>query len=225
MAALALMNQNMGIELLSVDIRSGSAQDVSVSRWETIGQPAWSADGSRIFAPAVPITERFIEIMQIWKFDARTGAHKPLTSGSIPYQLGTLSATTTGDLLANTRSPVMSLWVANASSQPRLLPATRSEGWDSVAWVDQQIVTNNYIYPELMFHEPDGRTTQTADAFGPLSATGSMRPGPCRLLGYRPQTPVLYRTNCSPMFNMLEEATAGKAELVALPGIEPGFED
>ena len=36
----------------------------------------------------------------------------------------------------------------------------------------------------------------------------------------------VYRTTAtSPMFSMLEEATVGKAELVALPGIERGFED
>ena len=34
-----------------------------------------------------------------------------------------------------------------------------------------------------------------------------------------------YRTTAtSPMFSMLEEATAGKAALVALPGIETGLE-
>jgi serine/threonine protein kinase len=160
MAAVALMNQSMGIGLLSVDLRSGSTRDVSASGWGTIGQPAWSADGSQIFAPAVAVTQRFIPIMQIWEFDARTGASKPLTSGSIPYQLGTLSATTAGELLANTRSPVMTLWVMDASSQPRLLPSTRSEGWDSVAWVDRQIVTNTYTYPEMVVHDPDGRTTK-----------------------------------------------------------------
>ncbi len=98
--------------------------------------------------------------MQIWEFDARTGASKPLTSGSTPYQLGTLSATAADDLLANTRAPVMTLWVTDASSQPRLLPSTRSEGWDSVAWVDRQIVTNTYTYPEMVVHDPDGRTTK-----------------------------------------------------------------
>jgi len=160
MAAVALMKENSGIGLLTVDLGKGSTQDVSASGWGTIGQPAWSADGSQIFAPAVPVSQRFIPIMQIWEFDARTGASKPLTSGSIPYQLGTLSATTAGDLLANTRAPVMTLWVTDASFQPRLLPSTRSEGWDSVAWVDRQIVTNTYAYPEMVVHDPDGRTTK-----------------------------------------------------------------
>ncbi len=159
MAAVAF-GKGMGIGLFSVDLRSGSTRDVSVSGWGTVGQPAWSADGSQIFAPAVPVTQRFIPIMQIWEFDARTGTSKPLTSGSIPYQLGTLSATTAGELLANTRAPVMTLWVMDAASQPRLLPSTRSEGWDSVAWVDRQIVTNTYTNPEMVVHDPDGRTTK-----------------------------------------------------------------
>ncbi len=135
MAAVALINGSMGIGLLTVDPGSGSTRDLSASGWGTIGQPAWSADGRQIFAPAVSTTQRFIPIMQIWEFDARTGASKPLTSCSIPYQLGSLSATTAGELLANTRSPVMTLWVTDASSQPRLLPSARSEGWDSVVWV------------------------------------------------------------------------------------------
>lgn len=154
MAAVALMNQSMGIGLLSVDLRSGSTRDLSASGWGTIGQPAWSADGSRIFAPAVPLTQRFIPMMQIWEFDARTGANKPLTSGSNQYQLGTLSATAAGDLLANTRAPVMTLWTADAASQPRLLPTTRSEGWDSVAWVDGRVVTSTYS--EIVVHARDG---------------------------------------------------------------------
>ena len=155
MAAVALTNSWIG--LLTVDLSSGATRDLSVSGWGTIGQPAWSADGSEIFAPAVPGTQRFIPIMQIWEFDARTGASKPLTSGSIPYQLGTLSATTAGELLANTRSPVMTLWVMDASSQPRLLPSTRSEGWDSVAWVGDRIVTGTYT--DMVVHDRDGRTS------------------------------------------------------------------
>ena len=154
MAAVASTKE--GIGLLTVELGSGSTRDLSVSGWGTIGQPAWSADGSQIFAPAVPLTQRLMSMMQIWEFDARTGAHKPLTSGTTQYQLGTLSATAAGDLLANTRAPVMTLWVTDAASQPRLLPSTRSEGWDSVAWVGGRIVAGTYT--DMVVHESDGRT-------------------------------------------------------------------
>ena len=154
MAAVATIKEDMGIGLLSVDLRSGSTRELSVSGWGTIGQPAWSPDGGEIFAPAVPI-QRFLPMMQIWEFDARTGAHKPLTSGSTQYQLSTLSTTAAGDLIANTETQFTTLWTTDRAVQPHPIPTVRSEGWDGVVWVGNRIVTSTPI--EMMVHDPDGR--------------------------------------------------------------------
>jgi Tol biopolymer transport system component len=51
----------------------------------------------------------------------------------------------------------MTLWVMDAASQPRLLPTTRTEGWDRVAWVGDRIVTGTYA--EMVVHDHDGRTS------------------------------------------------------------------
>ena len=68
--------------LFRVDLPAGSMRDLSGPGW-TIGQPAWSSDGATIFAPAMPNDGS--PIMQIWAFDARTGAHRALTSSSTWY--------------------------------------------------------------------------------------------------------------------------------------------
>jgi eukaryotic-like serine/threonine-protein kinase len=151
MAAVALTQQDLGIGLFSVDLRSGSVRDLSVSGWETIGQPAWSQDGGEIYAPAVP-NERLSPEMHIWEFDARTGAHKPLTSGSTQYQLSTLSSTAGGDLIATTKTPSLSLWATDAAGRPQRIPATRSEGWGSMVWVGNRIVTGSPF--GLTVHDP-----------------------------------------------------------------------
>jgi len=156
MAAVVVMNQNMAIGLQSVETLSGATREVSAAGLWIIGQPAWSSDGGRIFAPAVPQNQQFLPMMQIWEFDARTGAGRPLTSGPNQYQIGTLSATATGDLLANTRTPVVALWTVDGTSPPKLLPTTKSEGWESVTWVGDRIVTSTYS--EMVIHARDGST-------------------------------------------------------------------
>ena len=80
LAAVANVKDDM--VLFRVDLPAGSMRNLSGPGW-TIGQPAWSSDGATIFAPAIPNDGD--PIMQIWAFDARTGAHRALTSSSTWY--------------------------------------------------------------------------------------------------------------------------------------------
>ena len=149
LAAIADIKGYMG--LVRVELPSGSITDLSVSGWGALGQPAWSPDGATIFAPAVPDGS---SINQIWAFDARSGAHRPLTSSSTAYQVLSLSATASGDLVANSLTFDTSLWAVDSSGGPQPVPALRGEGWESVAWVDGRIVTSNS--DEMVVHDPDG---------------------------------------------------------------------
>lgn len=152
MAAVAL-SKGMRIGLFSVDLSSGAIRDVSVSGWGTIGQPAWSPDGDKIYAPAVP-AERLMPMMHIWEFNALTGDHSPVTSGSTQYRLSTLSATATGTLIANTKAFSLTLWATDAAGKAQQIPSTRSEGWDGVAWVGNRIVTDTLV--GMVRHDADG---------------------------------------------------------------------
>jgi Tol biopolymer transport system component len=93
--------------------------------------------------------------MQIWAFDAHTGAHRSLTSGSTDYSEWSLSGTATGDLIAASDARATTLWVANQPAQPHPIPAMRGEGSDGVVWVDGRVVTSNIA--EMMVHDLDGR--------------------------------------------------------------------
>ncbi len=149
LAAVAIGKEDNG--LVKVDLPAGSITDLSVSGWGAIGQPAWSPDGVTIFAPAIPSVS---SIVQIWAFDARTGAHRPLTSSSTWYLLQSLSATMNGDLIANTSTQASTIWTVDRLQPPHSIQALRGEASDSVIWVGNQIVTSNII--QMMVHDPDG---------------------------------------------------------------------
>jgi serine/threonine protein kinase/Tol biopolymer transport system component len=153
LAAVALGKQGYLI-LLSIELPAGSIRELSLSGRGAVGQPAWSPDGATIFAPAVPLGD---SVHQIWAFDADTGARRPVTSGSTGYSQWTLSATATGELIANTQTPALTLWATDQSAQPHPIPALRGEGVVGVIWVDGRIVTSNII--EMMVHDPDGRNS------------------------------------------------------------------
>ena len=95
LAAVAIGKEDMG--LVSIELPSGSIRELNVSGWGAIGQPAWSPDGATIFSPAYSSNGTS---MQIWAFDAHTGAHRALTSGATNYLQWTLSGTASGDLIA-----------------------------------------------------------------------------------------------------------------------------
>ena len=105
---LAAVVDNLG--LVRVEFPAGSIREVSGLGWSARGQPAWSPDGATIFAPARPTGQ---PTCQIWAFDARTGAHRPLTAGSTDYEESTLSATGTGDLVATTVSNATAIWATD----------------------------------------------------------------------------------------------------------------
>ena len=151
LAAVADGDDDMG--LVSVELPSGTMRDLSVRGWGAVGQPAWSPDGSTIFAPAV---QSATPVMQIWAFDARTGSHRPLTSSSGSFLEFTLSSSANGDLAAATTTAETTLWVTDPSARnPRLLPSIKGEGDDDVVWVGDRIVTSNIN--ELQVHDLDGQ--------------------------------------------------------------------
>jgi len=149
-ALAAVANFEDSMALFRVDLPAGSLRNLSGTDW-TIGQPAWSSDGSTIFAPGL---EKDGTIMQIWAFDARTGTHRALTSSSTWYYEWTLSATATGDLIANTFSADTNLWTTDHSGRLVAIPTLRSEGFVSAVWVDNRIVTGTTS--EMVVHDPDG---------------------------------------------------------------------
>jgi serine/threonine protein kinase/Tol biopolymer transport system component len=110
LAAVAIGKEDMG--LVRVDLPSGAVQDLSVSGWGAVGQPAWSPDGATIYSPALSAGS---PTMQIRAFDARTGAHQVITSGSTNYLEWSLSSTAGGDLIANTLAWDATLWVTDHS--------------------------------------------------------------------------------------------------------------
>ena len=152
-AAVVIGQHDMG--LVTVDMRTGAIRDLSVTGWGAVGQPAWSPDGVTIFTPAVSAQPG--SLFQVWAFDARSGAHRPLTSGSTQYSEWSLSATASGDLFAITDISDLSLWVTERSGQIHRIPALRGEGSDSVIWIDNRIVTSNIS--EMMVHDLDSQTS------------------------------------------------------------------
>jgi Tol biopolymer transport system component len=152
LAAVVAGKDDMG--LVRVELPSGSIRDLSVSGWGAVGQPAWSPDGTTIFVPAIPVGD---SVFQIWALDSHTGARRPVTSGSTDYSEWSLSATSTGELIANTNTPSLTLWATDESAHLRPIPAVRSEGYDSVIWVDGRILTSSIS--EMIVHDPDGRNS------------------------------------------------------------------
>jgi serine/threonine protein kinase len=150
LAAVAIGDDDMG--LVSIELPSGTIQDLSVTAFGAVGQPAWSPDSSTIFAPAI---SRFGSLFQIWAFDAHTGIHRPLTSSASSYSQWSLSATGTGDLIADRETYETKLWVSDHQEKLRLIPSINGEGIDAVLWVGHRFVTSNIS--ELMVHELDGR--------------------------------------------------------------------
>ena len=148
LAAVATGGEDIG--LLRIDLPGGSIRNLSVSGWQLLGQPAWSPDGAEIFAPGIPIGS---SIIQIWAFDALTGAHRPLTSSSAAYSVQSLSVTASGNLIANSAITATTLWAMDHSARPHPIPALRGEGSDSVVWVDKRIVTSNGS--EMLVHDLD----------------------------------------------------------------------
>jgi len=153
MAAIAIGKDDMG--LVKIDLSSAAIRDLSVSGWGAVGQPAWSPDGKTIFAPA--ILGRQGSLFQLWAFDAQTGAHRPLTSGSLEYSEWSLSATAGGELFAVTDIPEFSLWVADHSGHLQKIPALHGEGSDGVIWVDGRVVTSNIT--EMLVHDLETQTS------------------------------------------------------------------
>jgi serine/threonine protein kinase len=155
LAAVAIGKEDMG--LVRVDLPSGSIQDLSVSGWGAVGQPAWSPDGGTIYSPAVLSTGS--PTMQIWAFDARNGEHRVITSGSTNYFEWSLSSTAGGDLIANTEAWDGTLWVIDHAGGLRRIDSLRNEASESAIWVGDQVVTSNIN--EIIVHEPNaGRSTK-----------------------------------------------------------------
>lgn len=127
--------------LVTVELPAGTIRDLSVAGWTTLGQPAWSPDGATVFARGEILGGE--TTTQIWAIDAHTGTRRPLTSGSTSYVQWSLSATANGNLIANTITPTLAIWVTDPSAQPHRIAALGGEGYDSVVWVDGRIVTSN----------------------------------------------------------------------------------
>ena len=150
----AVVGTSSGGKLVTIEVQTGAVRDFpNFSYWGGLGQPAWSADGNRIFAPATPLFTT--GVLQVWSFDATSGMHTPLTASSTPFSSFTLSATATGTLVAITFVGSSVLWVADPSGQSHPVSSIRGEGTDGVVWVDQRIATSTGS--RIILHEPDGR--------------------------------------------------------------------
>ena len=51
LAAVAMDKMDMG--LVTIELPTGTIRDLSVPDWGAVGQPAWSPDGTTVFAPAL----------------------------------------------------------------------------------------------------------------------------------------------------------------------------
>ena len=160
LAAVAEGQDDLG--LVTVELPAGTIRDLSVAGWGLVGQPAWSPDGTTVLAPAL----RRSGTTQIWAIDVHSGARRPLTSGSMDYQQWSLSATANGDLIANTITPALAIWVTDPSAQPHRIAALGGEGSDSVVWVDGRIVTSNIS--ELVVHDTDGSNPAKLRSYSPI---------------------------------------------------------
>jgi serine/threonine protein kinase/Tol biopolymer transport system component len=139
LAAVVLSKDGVG--LVRLDTASGEVRDLSMTGWDNIGQPAWSANDDELYAPAADL-DSFV--FQIWGFDPHTGVHQQLTSDSTGYHQRSLSATARGNLLAYTLTAATGLWAMDAAGRWRAVPSTQAEG-QSVAWVGNRVVTSNAV--------------------------------------------------------------------------------
>jgi eukaryotic-like serine/threonine-protein kinase len=153
LAAVATVKEDMA--LVTIELPAGSIRELSISGWGAVGQPAWSPDGATIYTPAIPSEPG--SVFQIWAFDARSGVHRPLTSGSTQYLEWNLSATSSGDLVATIDTLSLTLWVSDRFGKPHPIRSLREEGSDDVAWIGNRIVTSNIA--EMIVHDADGETS------------------------------------------------------------------
>ena len=77
-AAVAVGDDDMG--LVDVELPSGSVRDLSVTGWGAARSTR--VEFRRRYHFCSFSARLVVEVMQIWAFDARTGAHRPLTSSS-----------------------------------------------------------------------------------------------------------------------------------------------
>jgi len=145
----AVVDTNDAMGLVTVDVPSGTTREVSMTGWGALGQPAWSPDGRSIFVAA--FSQQKGSNFQIWAFDPHTGAHRQLTSGSTGYHQWSLSAAANADLVAITVVSSLRLWVLDRDGKLLQIPAFRTEGADSVAWLSNLLVTSSGT--ELMVHD------------------------------------------------------------------------
>jgi hypothetical protein len=68
-----------------------------------------------------------------------------------------LSTTAAGDLVAITNAPNFTLWITDPFGRASQVPALRSEGSDSVVWVDNRVVTSNA--DEMIVHDLGTQTS------------------------------------------------------------------
>ena len=71
-----------------------------------------------------------------------------------------------GDLIANTITPTLAIWVTDPSAQPHRIAALGGEGSDSVVSVDGRIVTSNRS--ELVVHDTDGSNPAKLRSYSPI---------------------------------------------------------
>jgi serine/threonine protein kinase len=161
-AMAAVYDAGEGMGIVRVEPLSGSIRELTTG-WASIGQPAWSPNGKEILVPAVGPGR---PIRQIWSFDEQTGARRLLTSTPMNFEQWILSATTNGDLLAGTLEDNLSLWEVNNAAMAQQIPSTRTEGEDSVIWVDNHIVTSNM--GEIIVHEVNSQNTTKLLSYSPI---------------------------------------------------------
>jgi Tol biopolymer transport system component len=154
--AATVAMEDYGLVPASVELPAGSIKQMSPGDYAVVGRPAWSPDGRTIFAPAISKGGGFY---QIWAFDAHTGSSRPLTTSSTDYLQWSLSATSAGDLVANTITRDTTLWVADQTGQAHSIDSVRGEGFMGVTWVGDRIVTSNVR--EMIVHDADGRNPVT----------------------------------------------------------------
>ncbi len=137
----AIANLESGqMQLVLLSLQDGKMRNLG--DWESVGQPAWSSDGSVLFLSVWRSSAD--PVWQIWSINASSGASHPVTSGTIDYYQWSLSTTRADDLAAIVLSWRTSIWVVDSLSfAARRIPSFESEGFGGVAWVGERIVTTN----------------------------------------------------------------------------------
>jgi serine/threonine protein kinase/Tol biopolymer transport system component len=181
-----------GMKLKILDLASGKLRDLTLSI-EAIGQPIWSTDDNRVLAPHFTFNDG---LMQIWAFDAHNGAQSRITSNSINFWQWSLSASASGQILAQTYTPAFSVWTSDHTLNLRNVTSLRSEGEDSVVWVGKRIVSSTLL--ELMVHDSDDKGTSRLrscpDECRNITACG---PSAVALMGDKDKTSAIFLTDIS----------------------------